>query len=172
MNATSGLVHASIIGPTLCGKTTLAQYLCDDFTKNGVKCLVLDPYNGIWNCAYQTRSITEFIRIAKQSRSCALFFDEIGQLDMRDKEHEWLVTGSRHWGHVAHMIGQSGIQMTPLARSSMTRLYLFKSDKDTADFWRKTFVDDRIMQATTLARFEFLRCEMFGQVTRSNLLLK
>lgn len=167
----SGLVHAGIFGPTLCGKTTLAMQLCANMEKAGTRCLVLDPYNGDWKASFQTRKMSEFLAVAKKSRSCGLFVDEAGQLDFRDAEHEWIFTGSRHWGHVAHVIGQSGVQMTPLARSSVTRLFLFRSTDQTAEYWRNSFVDDRIRQATTLNRFEFIRAEMFGTVQRCKLTL-
>ena len=168
----SGLVHAGIFGPTLCGKTTLAQSLCADFESRGIRCLVLDPYNADWKASFQTRKMTEFLSVAKKSRSCALFCDEAGQLDLRDEAHAWLLTGSRHWGHVCHIIGQSGVQLTPLGRSSITRLYLFRSTEETAEYWRTAFVDDRIRGATTLSRFEFIRAEMFGDVTRCKLMIK
>lgn len=164
-------VHAGIFGPTMCGKTTLAMELCADLERRGMKCLVLDPYNGDWKASFQTRSMAEFLRVAKNSRSCGLFVDEAGQLDFRNAEHEWILTGARHWGHVAHISGQSGVQMTPLARSSITRLFLFRSTDQTCEYWRNTFVDDRIRAATTLERFEFLRCQMFGAVTRCKLTL-
>ena len=164
-------LHAGIFGPTNCGKTTLAMKLCADFEARGIRCLVLDPYNGEWKATFQTRKIEEFIAVAKKSRSCALFADETGQLDFRDKEHEWILTGSRHCGHIAHLIGQSGVQMSPLARSCITRLFLFRSTDQTAEWWRNSFVDDRIRDATTLERFEFLHAEMFGNVTREKLKL-
>ena len=165
------MVHAGIFGPTLCGKTTLAKSLCGDFERKGIRTLVLDPYNADWPCTYQTRKIGEFLAKAKASRSCALFVDESGQLDLRDAEHEWLLTGSRHFGHVCHVIGQTGVQLTPLGRSSITRLFLFRSTEETADYWREVFVDDRIRDATKLQRFEFIRAEMFGDVKRCRLSL-
>lgn len=165
------MLHAGIFGPTLCGKTTLARHLCADFERRGIRCLVLDPYNAEWPATYQTRHIGEFLAKAKASRSCALFVDESGQLDLRDAEHEWLLTGSRHFGHVCHVIGQTGVQLTPLGRSSITRLFLFRSTEETADYWREVFVDDRIRDATKLQRFEFIRAEMFGEVKRCRLTL-
>lgn len=165
------MLHAGIFGPTLCGKTTLARHLCADFERRGIRCLVLDPYNAEWPATYQTRQIGEFLAKAKASRSCALFVDESGQLDLRDAEHEWLLTGSRHFGHVCHVIGQTGVQLTPLGRSSITRLFLFRSTEETADYWREVFVDDRIRDATKLERFEFIRAEMFGDVKRCRLSL-
>ena len=100
-----------------------------------------------------------------------MFVDESGQLDLRDAEHEWLLTGSRHFGHVCHVIGQTGVQLTPLGRSSITRLFLFRSTEETADYWREVFVDERIRDATKLERFEFIRAEMFGEVKRCRLSL-
>ena len=163
------MLHAGIFGPTLCGKTTLAQSLCRALENRGVRCLVLDPYNAEWPASWQTRRISEFLTKAKSSRSCALFVDEAGQLDLRDPAHEWLLTGSRHWGHVCHVIGQTGVQLSPLGRASITRLFLFRSTNDTASYWAEAFVDRRIFEATTLARFEFVRAEMFGDVSRCRL---
>lgn len=157
-------MHAGIFGPTLCGKTTLAFLLAQQFEASGVRCLALDPYDAPWPVTWKTRKIDAFIAKAKDSRSCALFVDEAGQLDLRDPDHEWLLTGARHWGHVTHIIGQSGVQLSPLGRSSITRLFLFRSTEETAEYWRTAFVDDRIRGATTLARFQFIYAQMFGDV--------
>lgn len=165
-------VHAGIFGPTLCGKTTLAMDLCRDMEAKGTRCLVLDPYDSDWGASFQTRKMAEFLKVAKNSRSCGLFVDEAGQLDFRDPEHEWIFTGSRHCGHVAHVIGQSGVQMSPLARSSVTRLFLFRSSTKTAEYWLESFVDERIREATTLAQYEFLRVQMFQPVRKCRLARK
>ena len=163
------MLHAGIFGPTMSGKTTLAKHLCRGLESRGVRCLVLDPYNDDWPCTWKTRHIHEFITKAKQSRSCGLFADEAGQLDLRDPEHEWLLTGSRHFGHACHIIGQTGVQLSPTGRAQITRLFLFRSTEQTAEYWREVFVDDRICGATTLQRFEYLHAQMFGDVKRCKL---
>lgn len=162
-------MHAAIFGPTMCGKTTLAKELCADFERRGIRTIVLDPYDAEWPCTFQTRKIGEFLKTAKTSRCCALFADEAGQLDLRDPEHEWILTGARHFGHVCHISGQTGVQLTPLGRSSVTRLFLFRSTEETAEYWRTAFVDDRIRGATTLKQYEFLHAQMFGDVKRMRL---
>jgi GTPase SAR1 family protein len=157
-------LHAGIFGPTNCGKTTLARALCGAFEKKGIKTLVLDPYDSDWPATWQTRNMPDFLVKAKNSRGCALFVDEAGQLNMRDPAHAWLVTVARKWGHISHIIGQTGVQLSPLGRGSITRLYLFRSTEETSDYWAKVFVDDRIRQASGLKQFEFLTAEMFGDV--------
>lgn len=149
-------LHAGIFGRTNSGKTFLAKHLCGDFERRGRRCLVLDPFNDVWPASFQCRNIENFIAKAKASRNCSLFVDETGQLDFRNPEHEWLLTGARHWGHITHVIGQSGMQLSPLQRSCITRLFLFRSTEETADYWRKAFVEDEIRKATKLTGFQYL----------------
>jgi len=158
------MAHTGIFGPTRSGKTTLAKSLCGEFESRGIRCLVLDPYDAIWPSTWKTRDITAFIAKAKTSRRCALFVDEAGQLDLREPAHEWLLTGAAQWGHLTHIIGQSGVHLSPVGRAQITRLFLFRSTVETADYWRNVFVDDGIMAATTLERWQFLEAKMFGGV--------
>lgn len=161
--------HVAIIGPTLCGKTTLAKRLAGEYRRAGVGVLVLDPFRDTWPADWMTPDRAAFIAKARASRRCALFADEAGQVIARDPEAEWLFTGSRHWGHRMHVLAQSGIQMTPLMRAQCSRLYIFRTTRRVAEMWAEDFADERICAATTLARFEFLRVDRFGSCDRNRL---
>lgn len=161
--------HVAIIGPTLCGKTTLAKRLAAQYRRAGLGVLVLDPFRDTWQASWETVDRAAFVAKARASRRCALFADEAGQVIARDPEAEWLFTGSRHWGHRMHVLAQSGVQMTPLMRSQCSRLYIFRVSKRVAEMWAEDFADDRILAATGLNQFEFLLVDRFGECARSRL---
>lgn len=151
-------VHAAIIGPTLFGKSFASKCLARDFEAKGRKCLVLDPFGTKWNVSFQCRNIDNFIAMAKKSRNCSLFVDEAGQLDLRNPEHDWLLTGARHWGHVTHIIGQSGVYLSPVQRAQISRLFLFRTTEETARFWYSVFCDKDVYKSLSLTKYQFLHC--------------
>lgn len=167
-----GALHAGIYGPTLCGKTTLGKELCADFEARGYHTLVCHPWDRNWPCTWWTNNLEQFIAKAKDSRSCALFIDEGGQVQLRDAECEWLVTGARNWGHVTHLMGNATRQITPTMRDNLSRLFLFKCGKEAAKKWYEVFAEEDIKQAVTLEKYQFLQIESFQPTLTRKLNLK
>lgn len=158
-------VHAAIMGPTLFGKSFAAKQLCADWERKGRRCLVLDPFGTKWNASFQCRNIENFLTVARASRNCALFVDEAGQLDMRDPAHDWLLTGARHWGHVTHIIGQSGVYLSPVQRAQISRLLLFRTTEETVKFWYSVFADRDVFKALDLPKYQFLHCVLGAKIS-------
>lgn len=161
--------HVAIVGPTMCGKTTLAKEVARQYRTAGRGVLVLDPFADTWPANWQTTNLDAFLAKARASRGCALFGDEAGQVIARGPKAEWLFTGSRHWGHRFHVLAQSGVQMTPLMRSQCSRIYLFRVSLNVAKMWAEDFADDRLLEAVSLSQYEFLLCDRFGGCVRSRL---
>lgn len=167
------MAHVGIFGPTMSGKTTLAQHLAREMLRQGVAVLVLDPFGERWPCTWQTDDRARFLTKAKSSRRCALFLDEAGATVAREDDAEWLFTRSRHWGHRLHCIGQSGTQLTPLMRGQISTLFLFRASRRVAELWAEEFAVDGIASAVDLSQFEFLRATRFPPaVVRSRLALR
>lgn len=165
------MAHVLILGMTESGKSTLAKQLCGEAKKRQLGTLVLDPLNDPdWQADYQTRDPAEFLRVVKNSESCAVFVDESGQSVGRfDTEMFWLATQGRHFGHMCHFISQRGQQIAKTVRDQCGRLYLFNcslSDaKMLADEWNK----EELRQAHTLEKGEFFIVQRFGAVKRAKL---
>ncbi len=85
----------------------------------------------------------------------------------RDGEKTSLFTRIRHRGHRLHVSGHSGTNLTPEQRNQLHVINLFQQTPEAAKKWRETFMDERIMQATTLAQYEFLHCVLWGDNGRN-----
>lgn len=165
------MAHVAIVGPTMCGKTTLACALAENYRASGVHVLVCDPLANPWPATWQTTDRAAFIAAAKKSRRCALFIDEAGQTISRDPEAEWLFTTARHWGHVTHVMSQGGTQLTPTMRGQCSRIFLFGCTPRVAEMWAEEFNEPGLLSASALPRFEFLFKERFQPLRRQRLAL-
>lgn len=163
------MAHVAIVGPTMCGKSTLGASLASAFLAAGVNVLVCDPLASDWPCTWQTTNRADFIAAAKQSRRCALFIDEAGQTISRDPDAEWLFTTARHWGHVTHVMSQGGTQLTPTMRGQCSRLFLFGCTPRVSEMWAEEFNEPGLLAAPSLPRFEFLFKERFQPLRRQKL---
>lgn len=167
-----GALHAGIFGPTKCGKTTLAKALCADFRAQGVNTLVCHPWDRKWDASFFTTDFDQLVEMMKKSRSCAVFIDEAGKFELTEEQADWVLTGSRNWGHVVHISGHARKQISTTMRDSFSRLFLFKSSKPAARAWEEIFVDEDILTATQLQRFEFLQIEHFEKTIKRKLDLR
>lgn len=148
-------MHSLIVGPTMCGKTTLAEQIAAAWMKRGVNVLVCDPFLGDWPCTWQTRDRTEFIEVAKKSRRCVLIMDETGQYDKHEANAQWPFTVARHWGHKTYALCQHGPQVTPLMRGQCGTVYLFGGSASAAEMFAAEFSEPGLLTANTLPRFHF-----------------
>lgn len=139
---------------TKSGKTTLALESAHDWRRRGFGVLVLDKWKqSHWPASFITDSLETFLRVARRSQRCALFVEESGNFG-RDPEFEWIVTQSRHWGHVAHYLSQYHTQVPPIVRANVERLFLFKCGLRAAKEWAEEFAQPEIVDLVkTLPRF-------------------
>lgn len=123
------MAHCSILGQTESGKTTLARALAEKYRENGIGVLVLDPINDPrWSCDFKTADPDEFFRVYNQSRQCAVFIDEAGDVC---RDYASLITKTatrgRHWGHRNHYIAQRATLILRTIRDQCSELFLFNS---------------------------------------------
>lgn len=150
-------MHELIIGPTMCGKTTLAKEKARAYLESGVAVLVLDPFLDDWPCTWKTTDRAAFIATAKRSRRCVLIMDEAGQTLSRDADGEWPFTVGRQWGHKSIVMAQGAKQLLPIQRDQCSTVYLFAdADPDECDFLARKFNDPGLRAASTLGRHNFL----------------
>lgn len=161
--------HGLILGPTKCGKSTLAHAIAKDYQTHGVNSLVFDPHMQSWPVPsqHQFTDLEKFLAVARRSQRCALFIEEAGEALGRGRiarQSQWITTGSRKWGHTAYLLAQEAQQLLPVIRSCCARGFIFRQSKRNAEMLVNDFADERLMQATTLGRFEFLYAEKMGDV--------
>ena len=122
-------MHALILGQTLSGKSTLAKRLAAGYRQQGVGVIVHDPVNDPeWDCDFRSSDFGEVLRVYKESRRCAVFFDEAGDT-CSDYAHQITRTATRgrHLGHRNHYIAQRGTLILRTIRDQCSTLFLFSS---------------------------------------------
>lgn len=160
--------HVLIAGITESGKTTLAKRLVKRYNSNGIATLVLDPLNDPqWGATFQTSDKELFLRNVKQSRSCALFIDESGEMIGRyNEEMFFLATRARHLGHNTHFITQRVVQLNKTVRDQCVDLFLFMVSKTDAKILADEFNKPELQQANMLNQFECFYCRRYGAVRK------
>ncbi len=157
-------MHEFIAGPTLSGKSFLGQVKAREYLRAGFKVLVCDPLGYDWPCTWHTRDRRKFLEVAKRSFRCVLVVEEAGDRSQGiprlrdDPEAEWLFTMARHWGHKTIVIGQGGVQLTPLMRDQCATLHLFGSSPKAVEGWIESFNEPGLAQAADLnfPRYHFM----------------
>lgn len=121
--------HALILGQTLSGKSTLAKRLASSYKSRGVSVIVHDPVGDPeWLADFRTANAEEFFRVYKDSRQCAVFFDEAGETCTEYRsEITKTATRGRHRGHRNHYIAQRGTLILPTIRDQCSELFLFNT---------------------------------------------
>lgn len=161
--------HGLLLGPTRCGKTTLVHALIKDYAQHGVKSLVFNPHREHYPvpAEYQFTDLSRFLAVARRSQRCALIVEEAGEFVGRGKlamDSVWITTGSAKWGHVSYVIAHTAGQLLPAIRGSCGRGFFFRQSEGNAQLLVDDFADKRLMQTTTLKRYEFLYAEKMGDV--------
>lgn len=165
--------HGMIVGPTGCGKTTLAKQIVRRARAAGVGCLVLDPSNAIWECEFQTADINLFMQIAEANTRCLLIVDEAGEAIGNARSNATadrikLGTRSRHQGNSAIFIGQYASLIAAPIRRQCEYAYIFRqSGKDLA-ILAQELCNDRISEAKNLGKGECVRAGRFGELEKIN----
>lgn len=129
--------------------------------------LVCDPLGYSWPASFVTRDEYHFLDRAKNSRNCALLMDEMGMTAVeRDFDtFKWLLTTSRHNGHVFIGAMQDYTQMPLRMRKQLTQLFLFKCHPKEAAEWAFQFHQDSefiLNTAPHLARYHMIRLRSFA----------
>lgn len=146
------------MGRTLSGKTTFAKKKAHSLQKAGYKTLVLDPFlDPEWKADFITTDPTAFLQAVWESRQCALFIDEGGQMIGKyDTIMEELATKGRHWGHKCFFISQRSKQLSTTLRAQCSELAIFKQSlKDTKDL-ADEYVEPMINEAHSLEKGGFI----------------
>lgn len=166
-------MHVGIFGPGRSGKTTLAKHLSRAYwMQAGIRSLAWDINGEQWGRQCMMFMHEEpFWRQVWREKSCAVFVDEAAETIKRDSNKTSLFTRIRHRGHKLHVIGHNGTNLLPVQREQISTVYLFRQTEDGARLWADLFTDKRILAATTLARYEFLECHLFGDVRKRILTL-
>lgn len=161
------LDHTMISCPSKGGKSVFLRSLCSRFLRAGNQVLVCDPLGYSWPATWVTRDAYDFLDRAKKARNCALLMDEMGMtpLEREFDTFKWLLTTSRHNGHVFMGAGQDYTQMPLRMRKQLTQLYLFCCHPKEAEEWAFQFHRDRefvLRNAPHLPQYAFIRLRSFA----------
>lgn len=166
------MAHILILGQTLSGKTTLAKRLAAKYKSEGIGVLVLDPVGDPeWQADFRTANMDEFFRVYNDSRRCAVFVDEAGEV-CEEYKHEITKTATRgrHRGHRNHYIAQRGTLILRTIRDQCSSLFLFNSGledcKIHAAEWNAPDIREH---GPFLETGEYFHKQRMGQLQRGHL---
>lgn len=164
--------HIGIVGPTKCGKSTLAKQLARDWRRHGRAVFVRDPIGDPeWArvADWVTECPHELMARAKTSERCLVICDEAGDcLDnsAANKPLFWFARRSRHPGHRFMWIAQEWTAVWPTYRTNTDTIIAFKTDPKNADELARNLVDPGMLGVTRLKRFEFFRKDRFAPIRK------
>lgn len=165
------MAHVLILGMTLSGKTTLAKQLARHYRASGIKVGVLDPLNDpAWEADFRTPDPDAFLRWFWDSRQCAWFIDESGDMvGQFDRTMQQTATKGRHWGHRVHYISQRGAQLARTVRDQCSKLFLFTTALDDCKIHANEWNKQELRQAHTLPQGHYFVTDRFSPLQRGQL---
>jgi molybdopterin-guanine dinucleotide biosynthesis protein len=161
-----------IFGPKLSGKTTLARSISREYWRvHHIRTLVLDPNQDMdfGPQALNTPDEEKFWGMVWKSRDCLIVVEEAAATIRRERDLVPVFTRIRHQHHKLLVVGHSGTDLLPVMRQQVDVIYLFRQNEESALIWSKTFCDVRLIEATKLGQYEFIRLEMFGEPQKMRL---
>lgn len=165
-------MHVQILGQTLTGKTTLSKKLASGYRRAGVGVIVLDPIGDPeWDCDFRTSDFDKFMDVYRNSRQCAAFFDEAGDLcNAQPYLMTRTATRGRHRGHRNHYIAQRGVLILRTIRDQCSQIFLFNSGledcKIHAAEWNAPELREK---GPFLERGEYYHKQRMGNLTRGRI---
>ena len=166
------MAHVMILGQTLSGKTTLSKRLAREYRNRGIKVIILDPIGDPEFVGdFKTADFEEFMVVYKNSRKCAVFFDESGDLC---EEHAFEMTKTatrgRHYGHRNHYIAQRSTLILRTMRDQCSEIFLFNSGMEDCKMhaaeWNCPEIRD---EGPFLQTGQYLHKQRMGQLSRGKL---
>lgn len=162
-------VHSLILGPSTCGKSSLAFTLAANARRVGTDVMALDvKLDARWQVSrdpsgrpYLTDDAERFLWWAKRAKRCALFVDEAAEGLDRDPKFNWLTSQARAWGHHTYVITQFYTDVRPALRINCDEVFAFRQDPDSAIQLARRFTDETMRAASNLRQYEFLHKRPF-----------
>lgn len=153
------------------GKTTLATRLADRYRAQGIGVIVLDQIcDPRWNADFITADMDEFLGTVWQSRQCAVFIDEGGDvIGQYDKAMHRVATRGRHWGHNVHICAQGATQVAKIVRNQCRHLFLFATAREDCAELAREWNKPELLAAANFPAGEYFYASRFGPVARANI---
>jgi len=167
MNKLPRNIRAAIVGGSECGKTTLAAALSLGLWRNHkIRTLVFDPWlkenPRRWGKhAWATDEMEKFEHVVFNCSGCCVIWDEGTSTGGRDRDKVKFFTAVRHNHPAMLFIGHLYSAMLPVMRASLTDLFIFRSDIDEADQWKKIMTDPALLAAETLDQYQVIQKQAF-----------
>lgn len=164
-------IIGAVIGPSKCGKTTLAIAMVHQMRRrHGLRSLVFDPFKAKNNwgpAAWVTSDLDTFKTVVFSVKGCAVFWDESSDsLDKNSRDDRRFFTRIRHEHKAFFLIAHDLTVMNPLMRGNLSDLYLFAQGPKRAALYAEDFNDPDLMQLTQLQKREFIHKRPFEKIVR------
>jgi len=166
------MAHVMILGQTMSGKSTLAKKLSFKYREKGLKVIVYDPLvDKDWDADFISHDKNDFFNAYVNSRSCAVFIDEVGDLCKTSRnEMTKTATFGRHLGHRNHYIAQRGTLILRTMRDQCTNLFLFNTGLEDSKIHAAEWNDNEIkLKAPALKKGEYFFKERLGELKKLTL---
>ncbi len=166
--------HGLILGPSECGKSTLARWLGKMDASQGRQLAAFARRDTqAWSSLCGAAVTSDPARLFKwykdpRNKSVTFLIDDAGRVVGRH-DPEWEATASegRHDGHRFIYIAQAATMLNKNIRRNCKFLWTFKQSQEDADILAREFIHPELRLAVHLDRYEFLYCEKgFGPVKR------
>jgi len=155
-------IRAAIIGGSEDGKTFLAGGISRGwYARDRYRSLVADPFPWENDWGPQAKVFGDFeqwrrvVAGVKPEQKFAAIWDEATE-GGRDRDNTGLLTAIRHNCDRFIFIGHDFASMLPVMRGSLTDIVLAVRTPDEARKWADLMVDDAVMQAAALGKYQFL----------------
>lgn len=163
-------IICAIMGPTLCGKSSLARsVLRGHWVRDRLRSLAFDPWlkknPKIWGPhAWVTDEFPKFGHVIFNVSGCAVLWDEGTHTGGRDRDNLKFFTAIRHHHRAFYYIGHGWQTMLPIMRESLSDVVLFRQTAESAQFWANHFTDEDLLRATALPQYVALHKRAFQPV--------
>lgn len=168
------MIIGAAFGPKLSGKTTLVKKLGEEYwLQENRKALVFDPNLEDWGPYFWvTDDESKFWPAVWGNTNCLIIIEEAAATINRDRTLVPAFTRIRHLGHKVLVVGHAGTDLLPTMRQQIDTIYLFRQPESAAKMWAENFSEPRLLSATTLKQYEFIRFQSYGEPARIMLDLK
>lgn len=140
------------------------------YRSRGIKVIVLDPLaDEGWHADFCTDDPNVFLSIYWDSRRCAVFIDEAGDV-AGHYDNAMIMTAKRgrHWGHINHYLTQRGAEISPTIRNNCGRLFLFTTHGEDCKIHAREWNNPTLLQGPTLPQGDYFTTSRFGDVQRGS----
>lgn len=156
-------IIAAVIGPSKCGKTTLARALVSKmWRQHKLRSIVYDPwlkkYGNTWGkSAWVTDDLDRYKKaVWGTSRCCVIWDESTDSLNRNDRSDQAFFSRIRHEHPAFFLLAHDIKVMNPVMRGNLSDLFIFRQGVLRSKFYAEDFADAELLQTAELQKYEFI----------------